>query len=106
MSVFQNLKAVTVKINITVEVHFLESLHWDFVLSTVFDTIGILVEGKVVLNRATWVTGLLILARSEGRSDTPEGHKDWDGGENGKKDSSLPAATDLPGEVCRNQAKQ
>lgn len=100
MSVFHDLQAVSVEINIPIEVHGVESLHWDLVASMVLGLVGRVLEGKVVLDWATWVPGLLILARAEGRCHIPEADQDRDSGEDTEKDGGLHSTTNLPGHVC------
>ena len=65
MPVFHNLQGIPVEINVSIKIHVVESFHWDLVLSTIFDLIGLILEGKVVFDWAAWKLGFLIFARTE-----------------------------------------
>jgi hypothetical protein len=62
VSVLENLKSVTIEVNISIEVHVVEGFHRDLVLSAVLQLVLILLEGKVVLNWASWEFGFFISA--------------------------------------------
>lgn len=66
VAVLQNLKAVTVEVNLAVKVHLMEGLHGDLVLASILGLILGLLEGEVVLDRAAGELGLLILAGGKG----------------------------------------
>jgi hypothetical protein len=106
VSVFQDLQAVAIEVNCAVEVHFEKGPHWDLVTAAVLGRIGLLVELQVVLDRAPWVFGLLILARGKDRSTQPDTDKDREGSEEGKEDGRLQAATNLPGKVHWYKAQE
>lgn len=97
--VFHHLEAVAFKVNSTIKVHFMESLHWNFISATIFEGICLLMESKVILNGTTWVSSLLILAWSESRSYQPEGDENGDTSKNGEEYGSLKSTTDTPCEV-------
>ncbi len=65
MSVFHNLEAVPIEINVAIKVHVMESLHWNLVASSIFEFVGLMLEGKVVFDRAAWNSGFFILSRTE-----------------------------------------
>lgn len=96
VAVLQNLKAVTVEVNLAVKVHLMEGLHGDLVLASILGLILGLLEGEVVLDRAAGKLGLLILAGGKGRGGQPETRDDGQGGDEGEEDGCLQAATNLP----------
>lgn len=61
--VFHSLEAVTLEIYLAIEVHFIESLHWDLALAMVSGPILFTVEVEVVFHRPTWILGLFVLTR-------------------------------------------
>ena len=99
-SVLEDLEAVAIELNVAVKVHVVESLHWDLGLSAVLETVGLILEGEVMLNWATWGSRLLVLARAEAGHDSPKANENWNGCEQGKEDHGLQASTDLPCRVC------
>lgn len=52
-TVFEDLEAVAIELDIALKVHVVESLHWDLGPPTVLELIGVILEGEVVLD---WVT--------------------------------------------------
>lgn len=95
-SVLEDLETVAVELNIAIEVHVVEGLHWDLAPSAVLELVGLVLEGEVVLDWAAWQFDLLVLARAHARHDEPERDENWDGGEEGEEDGSLQASADLP----------
>ncbi len=65
MSVFHNLEAVPIEVNVAIKVHVMESLHWNLVASSVLELVGLILEGKIVFDRAGRESGFFILARTE-----------------------------------------
>lgn len=106
VSELQSFKSVALEINLSIEVLFVEDLHGNLALAAVSGTVMLAVEVKVVLDGATSILGLLILAGRNGRSDGPEGHQDGDGGKDRKEDSGVETTTDLAGQVPRNKQQQ
>jgi hypothetical protein len=100
MSVFHNLEAVPIEVNVAIKVHVMESLHWNLIASSVLELVGLIFEGKVVFDRAAWNSGLFILARTERRGKVPEANQDGNCGEGTKEYACLQPSTDLPGKVC------
>lgn len=85
VSVLHNLQAISIELNISIKVHAVEGLHWDLVAAVVLGLVGRVLEGKVMLDWATWVSSLLILARAERGSQIPEADQDWYCGEEAKE---------------------
>lgn len=96
VSVLHDFEAVAIEIDVAVKVHFVESLHRDLFPAMVLDLVRLLLEVEVVLDRATWVSGLAILARGHGRGEDPKAHKNRDAREQAEEDGRLSAAADLP----------
>lgn len=63
MSILHNLQCVSFEVDLPIKVHFLECLQWDLVLAIVLGAITFPVECEVMLDPATGISGLLILAR-------------------------------------------
>ena len=97
MSVFEDLQSVAIELDISVKIHVVEGLHWDFVSSPVLDPVGLVLEGKVVFDGASRVSGLFVYARSKGRMESPECQQDGDRGEETKEDACLRSAANFPG---------
>lgn len=106
VSELQGFKSVALEINLSIEVLFVENLHGNLALAAVGGTVMLVVEMKVVLDGATSILGLLVLARRNGRSHGPEGHQDGDGREDSKEDSGVETTTDLASQVPRNKQQQ
>lgn len=105
-SVLENLETVAIELDLALEVHVVESLHWDLAPSTVLQLVGLALKSEVVLDWASWELGLLILARAHAGHDKPEGDEDWDGGEDGKEDGGFQTTADLPCSVCWDEKQQ
>lgn len=89
MSILQNFESITVELNISIEVHFVESFNGDFVLSMVFGLISRLFESKVVLDRSARVFSLLVLSGTNGRDGQPERAQDGNEENEAKEDCRL-----------------
>ena len=100
VSVFQNLQCITVVVNLIVEAHLLECLHWDLVAATVLDSVGLILEGEVVFNGETGQLGLLVLAGAERGGQIPEADEDRSRCDQAEEDRGLESATNLPGQIC------
>ena len=96
VAVLHDVEAVAVEVNLLVEVHLVEGLHGDLVVAAVLELVLGLLEGEVVLHRATGESGLLILARREHGVANPEGGQQREGGEEGKEEGGLETTADLP----------
>jgi hypothetical protein len=105
-SVLHDLKAVAVELDIAVKVQVVEGLHWDLVAATILQPVGLVLEGKVVLDRAAGVLDLLILAWPKAGRNSPECQQDWDGGKKSKEDGRLEASANLPGKVGWDDEEQ
>lgn len=99
VSVFHNLKAVTVEVHLFVKVHLVECFHWNLVLATVLPLVFLALEIQVVLDGSAWVLGFLVKTRGHGRGDCPERHENGDGGQDGEEDPCEEATTDFVGEI-------
>lgn len=99
MSIFHNLQAVTIEVDVAIEIHFKESPHRNLILATILHAVSIPVEGEVMLNRTTRVFCFLVLAGCESGEEIPERGEDWNGGKDGEENGRLQAATDFPGKI-------
>jgi len=61
MSPLQYLQGITLELDITSEVHFLEGLHRYFVPSTIPNTVRLLFESEIVLDGSTGALHFSIL---------------------------------------------
>lgn len=96
VAVLHDVESVAVEVNLLVEVHLVEGLHGNLVLAAVLELVLGVLEGEVVLHRATGESGFLILARGEHGMGHPEGGKQGKSGEEGKEEGGLQATADLP----------
>jgi hypothetical protein len=96
VSVFHYLQTIPVEVNLAIKVHIVECLHGDLVGSSVLELVGLILERKVVFNRAAWNSGLFVLAGTEGRREVPETNQDRDRREETKEDTGLQPSADLP----------
>jgi hypothetical protein len=78
MSVLHDFQRISIEVNLTIKVHVVECFHWNLAGSSVLELVGIILEGQVMFDGATWNRGLFILARTEGRGEVPEPNQDWD----------------------------
>lgn len=96
MTVLQDLQGISVEGNLVVEVLLHEGLHGDLVPAAVCGLVCGILEGKVVLDWATWQDNLFILAGTEVGEEVPETDEDGDSGDETKEDGGLQTAADLP----------
>ena len=105
MSVLQDIQAIAIEFNLAIEIHVVESLHGNLILSAVFGLVCLILESKVMFNGTSRKSGLFVFARSERGVEIPEGGEEGDGGEERKEDGSLQSVSDLPCEVIRDAAE-
>lgn len=103
---FQNLQAVTLEIDITIEVLLMKSFHGNRLLAIVLILILVLVESKIVFNRLARKFGLLILPGGKGRGENPECSQERNINNQGKEDKGLPSSTDFPGEIQGHEREE
>lgn len=65
VSVLHHFQTITIEVNLSSKIHFVEGLHRDLVMSTVLDLILLLVKGEVVFDGTAWKFDLIIFARAE-----------------------------------------
>jgi hypothetical protein len=106
MSVLQNLQTIAIELDVAIKVHVVESLHRNLVPTAVFNLVGFILEGEIVLDRTSRKSGLFILARSEGRCECPEAEEDREGGEETEENSGLQSTANFPGQVEWDEAKK
>lgn len=99
VSVLENLESVAVEINLAIKIHIVKGFHRNLVLSAVLYLVGLVLEGKIMLDWTSWVLGLLILAWREARKHCPECEKNWDGGNETEEDGGLESTTNFPSKV-------
>lgn len=106
MPVLHDLECVTFEVNLAIEIHFVEGLHWDPIPASVFGLVFFGVEVQVVLDRSSRVASLLVHARRHAGSHGPEGYEDRKGCEQSKEYPCLETSTNFPRKVTRNQANE
>lgn len=106
VAVLHNLEAVTLELDIAVKVHLVEGLHGDLVGATVLETVGLLLEVEVVLNRTARQLGLVRFAGGDGRDDEPPSCQEGQISDEGEEDEGLEASANLPGQPERNSAQE
>lgn len=99
MTVFHDLEAVALEINISIKVHFMESLHWDLVQTTVLGTISFLFKVEIEFNRTAGKLRLLIATRANRRNDEPPRGQKRKIDEQSEKYESLEPAANLPFQI-------
>lgn len=99
MTVFHDLEAVALEINISIKVHFMESLHWDLVQTTVLGTISFLFKVEIEFNRTAGKLRLLIAARANRRNDEPPRGQKRKIDEQSEKYESLEPTAKLPFQI-------
>ena len=99
MAVLHDLEAVTLEVNIAVEVLLVESLHGDLLVAAVLVSVGLLLEVEVFLNGAARKADLLILSGGDSGDDQPPGTENREVDKEGKEDGGLEAAANLPAQV-------
>lgn len=109
VSILQDLQAIAIYVNFTIEELGIECLVRDLGMSAILGLVLGILKCEVVLNWAAWELDLLVLARTERGCQIPETDQDGDGCEKTKEYAGLQSTTDFPREVCRhtsNQAKE
>lgn len=96
MSVLKNLESITVEVNVSIKVHVVKGLHGNLVLSTVFNLVGFILEGKIMFDWASGILGLFILAWREAGEHCPECEENWDTCNETEEDSCLESSANLP----------
>lgn len=102
VAVLHNLEAVTLEVNITIEVHLVEGLHGDLVAATVLEAVGLLLELEVVLDTTVRKANLLILARADGGDDKPPSGEQGKIDDEGEEDGGLESTANLAAEEPRD----
>jgi hypothetical protein len=106
MSIFHDFESIPIEVNIAIKVFVVERLHGNLAPPAVLDFIVLLFEGEIMLDGAPGEFGLFVLARSEGRCESPECHEDWNGGEKGKEDGRLQPTADFPCAIGRDEKEE
>jgi hypothetical protein len=102
VAVHHNLEAVTLEVNIAIEVHLVEGLHGDLVAATVLEAVGLLLELEVVLDTTVRKANLLILARADGGDDKPPSGEQGKIDDEGEEDGGLESTANLSAEEPRD----
>lgn len=89
VAVLHDIKAVTVEVNVAAEVDLEESLHGHLAAAAEPGTVGLLLEGEVVLHWAPWKLDLLIDSGAVGGHDRPKCQKQRNKGDEGEEDGCL-----------------
>lgn len=106
MSVFHYFQAIPIKVNLAIKVHVVKCLHWNLIASSVLELVGLVLEGKIVFDRAAWNSGLFILARTERRGKVPEADQDGNCGKDTKEYAGLQPSTDFPRKICWDECNK
>lgn len=102
----QNLKAVSLEVDIAVKELLLERLQGNLVLSIVGVAVLLLVELEVVLNGLAGELGLVVLAGGNLGGDDPEASEDGNVQDEGKEEPCLEASAEAPGNVPRHKSQE
>lgn len=63
MTILQSVKSISLKADVSIKVHLMKRFHWDLALAMVAESILVMFEIQIVLDRSPWIARLLILAR-------------------------------------------
>lgn len=99
VSQFHSLQAVHLELNLAVKVHFMESLHWNLVLSAVLLSILGVLETKVVLDTLSRELDLFVDTATDTGESRPEGHENWDSGQGSEEEEGPETSSNLVLEV-------
>lgn len=102
MSVLKNIQSITLEVNIPIKVLLEEGGHRNLALAMVFNAIMLAVEFQVVLDGATGVFSLFILAGRSCGCNSPEDHQNRDCGEDGEENGGVQATAELASNVERD----
>jgi hypothetical protein len=103
---FQGFQSVGLEVYLTIEVLLVEDFHGNLALSAVGSTVMFAVEVQIMLDGATSVFGLLVLAGRDGGSHGPEGHQNRNGSEDREENSCIETTTDLASKIPWDQEQQ
>jgi hypothetical protein len=106
MTILQNLQAITIEINVSLEIKLVESLHWDLGLARVLFLELCSLKGEVVLNWLPRELCLVILSRAHQSSDSPKGREDRNSSYKEEKHPCLEATSELAAQVPWDETEQ
>lgn len=106
MPVLQGFQTIAIDLDLAIKVHIVEGHHWDLVSPAVLGLIGLILEGKVVLDGTSGKSGLFVFARSEHGVQSPKCDQDREGGEETKEDGGLESTADLPRKIERDETEK
>lgn len=95
VSQLHSLQAIHLEFNLALEVHLMESLHWNLILSRILLGIFRFFKLEVVLYPFTRESGLLIDTSSDTGERVPETNEDWDRGDGEEEQVGEESTTDL-----------
>lgn len=106
MSIFHDLQRIALEVHSSIEVLFVEGLHWDLAFAMVFGSVFFAVKLEIVFHGTSRKAGLLILSRRYRRSYVPKSGEYGYTGEDCKKDPGEKSSIDLTSKVAWNQRKK
>lgn len=98
VAVLHDVKAVTVKFDITIKVHVVKGPNWDLVAAAPFFPVFFLLKRNVVLDRTTRQLGVRVYGGRVGRDDSPEGNQNGQEQDNEEENCGLEAAAQTAGD--------
>lgn len=98
MAVLEDVKTVTVEVDLAVKVLVDEGLHGDLVVGVPSCAVGLVLEGQVLVDGAAGQLGLLVGSGCQPGGDEPVGDEDGEEEDDDEEDGGPEATTDLPGE--------
>lgn len=96
MSVFQSLEHVPIDLDLIVEVHFMERLHWYLRPATVLLLVRIVLEGEVVLHGSSSVASFFSLTWRYHWYHHPECSEYWYSEKDNEEQPCLQTSAELP----------
>ena len=101
MPILHSLQGIPFKVNLPIEIHLMERLHWDLRLAMISCPILLVLEMQVMLHWTAWVSSFLILARRDGGGNVPECNENGDASKESEESPSEEAAMYLACKVAR-----
>ena len=106
MAIFHDVERVSIEVNVAIEIHFVESLHGNFLLAFIPCPILLSLETDIMLYRPSGKFSFLVHTRRESRSQGPEHNEDGQKQGYHKKHPREKAPSNLQGEIARNDKQQ
>ena len=75
MSILHSIQCITFEVNSSIKVHFVKSLHWDFILAAISESIILGLKLQIMLHRSARISSLLVFSWRYGGCDGPKSYE-------------------------------